>query len=106
MRDTIRPTMVANDISVTVTTPRNYAYLAVVIALQYAPVYPSKVVKSSLKRKLHPPHMGASRKESRLGATLMGVIQIQSQYLSQFWYKYHGIENPHQPLSLPSQVDF
>jgi hypothetical protein len=39
--------MVANDILVTVTTPRNYAHLAVVIALQYAPVYPSKVVKSS-----------------------------------------------------------
>ena len=44
--------MVANDILVTVTTPRNYAHLAVVVALQYAPVYPSKVVKSSLEQKL------------------------------------------------------
>ena len=52
MRDTIRSTMVANDILVTVTTPRNYAHLAVVIALQYAPVYPSKVVKSGLEQKL------------------------------------------------------
>ncbi len=41
-----------DDILVTVTTPRNYAHLAVVIALQYAPVYPSKVVKSSLEQKL------------------------------------------------------
>lgn len=44
-----------------------YAYLAVVIAAQIAPVYIHQwLVKSSLERKLHSPHMGA-HKEKRVG---------------------------------------